>query len=642
MPTSNDLRVRPHAGPILPGGAGPAVPAGGAPTVSDVLRRYSDGVAPARPRAPAAPVAPARPAEVVPLTEDGGLFLSKTGNLVREAGLDRPRSAVELGDGLFRAAMLAEDGQNIFASPKITLEQKGLALASLVAAFNSANADLPAAGGFQRREQALQVRACAAPLILDLAGTLSAAKPAEAELQRRALDQYLKLLESEKHGLARNFMIFDLDRSKAALPADVRPLVAGLMNEVAPSKPFYDDWFKNGNNTVRVDYHVGNGFWEEETAFYIGQGFARRDNPDGTMTLSKKMVENGVETNFELKMYNGPGAIFRKMNDPNTHIVVYSGHANYGRTVSSRLGAGAPQIGNKVFFGLQCGGKGVHNEILEKYPSLQVVQSKNSSYGHQDRWTLLNSLVGISKRAGWEEISRQNIRENSDNYYFPTDTLVKKRAEDQDGDGIADAWDRVVSYNRFSAHGSVGEELSPRDPGHDARELDGRNLEGALNRFLRIAGYNEWNEGLQNQRVLTDGFYNGKAEDPALKLDAVQEADGTIYRVRINKHYAHASEETLGALLCYEVGRAECARQGLSAADAKGAALLMTAKCLDVDDGNLDQEIWKALLAYAKLPAGISFSDALGSAKEDHDMSAGTARTLESLRGKLRARNIAL
>ncbi|MCK6550768.1 hypothetical protein L6R52_33330, partial [Myxococcota bacterium] len=593
----------------------------------------------ARPRAPAAPARAAGLAEV-PLGPS--LFLSKSGNLVPEAGLDRTRNAQELGDTLFKASMRAEDGENLFRSPAITVEQKSLALTSLVAAFNSANLDMPAVGGWRNKEQALQVRSTVAPLVLDLAESLSSKKPAEAELQKKAVEQYLKLLESEPHGLNRNFMIFDLDQTKAKLPAQFHAVIDGLMKEVAPEKPFYDEWFANGNTKLAVDYHVGKGFWEEEVQFWVAKGYEKRDNGDGTLTLSKRLEVNGVATDVEMRMYDGPDAMFRKMNDPKVHLVVYSGHANYGRHVSSRLPNGTPQLGNKVFFGLQCGGKGVHNMLLEKYPELQVVQSKNSSYPDEDRYTLENALNGIAARTTWTEISKKNSRENSDNYYFPTDTLVKKRAEDRDGDGIVDAWDRVVNYNMFHPQASIDQEFVAKDPGRAADTLDGRAIEGALARFLRIVSYNEWAEHLKDQRVLTHGFYEGTPQDPLFKVTKERDAEGPLFKVEVNKCFAQMSEESLGAAMHYELGRQECERQGLPPTDAKAAALLMVAKCLDVDQGQMDQQIWRAMVTWAGLPATVTYQDAIDSAKLDKDMGAGTRETLAAYKQKLAAKGIQL
>jgi hypothetical protein len=645
---SSDVRGRPglfnHAGGAVHGRNQPPAVANNA--VGDILNRYVDGLAGNR-RAGIgfAPVAPGalRDAVEVQLGNGKDVFLSKSGNLVGRPGQDRAANAIELGEVMLRLATLEEGGAELFKNPKIVLAQKELAIQALVGAFQGALGEMPGNNGYQNKQQMLQARSASAPLLLDLALSLDDANPAEAAVKKKALDDYLRCLKAETHGLNRNFMIYDLDRVLDQLPREVRAVAGALMAEIDPTNPPYEEWFKNGNTTLRIDYSVGNGFWDEELADYVAHGFARKDNADGTVTLSKKLVNNGVETNVEMKMYNGPNGIFRKMNDPSTQIVIYSGHADYGRNVQRQLQNGTPQIGAKVFFGLQCGGKGVHNDLLARYPDLQVVQSRNSSYGGEDRRTLMNALDGFARRATWIDMSSENSRNNSDNYYYPSDTRFQKKAEDLDGDGKADLWDRVVSYNSFRPQAELQKQLSPIDPGQPAALLEGRPIHGALARFHRIAGYNEWAEELQDQRFINHGYYEGTKEDPIVRvkeLDADEE--GPRFRVDVNKLYAHATEETLGAALHFVLGRFCAEREGLNAGDAKGSGLLMAAKCLSIDNGSVEQEVWKALLACFGLPAGISYSDTLSIAKKDDNMSAGTSATLRALKESLQARGLAL
>ncbi|MHB8872170.1 MAG: hypothetical protein ACYC8T_00640 [Myxococcaceae bacterium] len=639
-PVAPNTPARPATTPTAP-----ATTPGWRPAGPNVISSVADGFV--TPRTPGRPAA----AEQVPLDPGGSLFLSKSGAFVSRSGQDRPVTPAEGGETLFRAAALSEGGRNLFENPQISVDQKAAALGSLAAAFEGAN---PANGsnGFATRDQALQTRASAAPLILDLAKSLDPGKPAEARLQTDAVAQYVRLLESEPHGLARNFMIYDLDRAKGQLPAEVRPAIDTLMREVAPLAPPYEEWFKDGNDTVRLEYYVGDGFWEEELSAYESKGFTRKDNADGTVTLSRKYTfdrpqNDGTvkhyETNAELVMHNGPDGLFDRMNEPKVHGVVYSGHANYGREVPSHLPGGAPQTGAKVFFGLQCGGKGTHNATLEKYPDLQVVTSRNSSYGYQDRATVLNTLEGISRREPWAQISVKNGSNNSDNYYFPTDTLISKRSLDLDHDGKADSWDRVVNYNAFHPQETISRQLTPQSPGKPAAELDGRAETGAVLRFWRMAGYNEWAEGAKDQGVVGGGYFEGKKTDPLFKLTELKGEDGSpVLNLQVNSQYAHAGEEVLGAALHYELGRSFAEKAGLPPADAKAAGLLMAAKALDVDTGYHEEETWKALLAYAKLPAGVRYQDAMHANHANEHYSAGASDTVRLFKASLEAAHLNL
>jgi len=579
----------------------------------------------------------------------GDLYLSPAGHFVGSAGQEAPANPLQAGEALFRAAQLSENDTNLFARDGISLDQKRAALTALTAASDGAAAEDFGRAGYQTKEQAQQVRASAAPLILDLAKSCDPSKPDQKALRDEAVSQYLRLLGTEPNGANRNFMIYDLDRAKTAMP-EVRPVADRLMNEVAPLKPPYDSWFKDGNKKVRVDYHVGDGFWDEERNYYKSQGFTQKDNRDGTSTLSKTFVDekrlpNGrterVETPVELVMHNGTSDMFKKMDDPGVQMVVYSGHANYGREVPSHVADGTPMRGDKVFAGFQCGGKGTQNAIADRYPDMQHVQSKNSSYGYQDRQTMMNMLEGISRRESWASMSKTNQDNNSSNYYFPSDTYINKRALDRDHDGKVDDLDRVVNYNHFRPDAPIETQLTPTDPGKPADQLDGQPLHNSVLRFHRMAGYNSWLHDYKDQKVLNDGYFDGGATDPLYRLQKEQRSDGAeIYRLQVNKQYAHANEEVLGAALHYELGRKFAAEQGLDDKDAKLAGLAMATKALDVDNGASESAAFKTLLKYAGLPKDIDYYDMITACHSDSDNDAGSPQVLAKMKETLRDKHI--
>jgi hypothetical protein len=416
---------------------------------------------------------------------------------------------------------------------------------------------------------------------------------------------------------------------------------------VAPLTPPYEQWFKNGDTKFKVDYFVGDSFWDEELNAYTSQGFARKDNPDGTVSLTRHYDEERAgekfETDVELVMHNGPQGMFDHMNDPSVKAVVYSGHADYGREVPSHLANSPDMKGDKAFFALQCGGKGIHDALLEHFPDLQVVASKNSSYGYQDRATFLNSLEGISKRLPWSQISTQNASRNSENYYFPSDTLISRRAQDRDHDGNADAWDRVMNVNPFHPEAEIAAQLTPKSPGRRADEIDGRAVTGAMLRYWRMAGYNEWAKDQENQGVVSKGFYEGKKTDPLFRTTEVNGPDGKkVLQLQVNSQYAHASEEVLGAAMHYELGRMAAKKSGLSDGDAKAAGLLMAAKALDIDTAYDDEDAWHVLLKYAELPQTIPYGLAMSANHGSEEFPAGSAATLAVFKESLKAEGITL
>ena len=147
---------------------------------------------------------------------------------------------------------------------------------------------------------------------------------------------------------------------------------------------------------------------------------------------------------------------------------------------------------------------------------------------------------------------------------------------------------------------------------------------------------------LKDQKLLNDGYYEGGARDPLCQLQKSRGEDGEeIYRLKVNKQYAHAGEEVLGAALHYELGRKFAAEQGLDDKDAKLAGLAMAAKALDVDNGSNEQAAFKTLLKYAGLPPGIDFYDAIGACHADSDNDAGSPLVLDKLKEMLQSKRIA-
>ncbi|CAN0600313.1 unnamed protein product, partial [Laminaria digitata] len=154
-------------------------------------------------------------------------------------------------------------------------------------------------------------------------------------------------------------------------------------------------------------------------------------------------------------------------------MVVYSGHSSYGRHVPQQLARGTDLQGDKVFMGLQCGGKGTQDPVADKYPTLTQIQTKNSSYGYQDRATFRAVIGGIARRDDWAGA----LKGRSFNYYGPADRQTTERALDRDQDGRVDALDRVASHGlEQPAELKVKDQLKPVATATAAKDLDGAAL----------------------------------------------------------------------------------------------------------------------------------------------------------------------
>lgn len=160
-----------------------------------------------------------------------GLFLSPTGHIVWRARQAAPLTNQELGAALTDAAEAMGRGMFPFAKQGIPFGQKALAFENLSKAIDLG---LDAANFNGNAAQAMQTRAAAAPLLLDLAESLKVSNPAERALFQRLFERYVQATKAEPHADLRAFMSADLARIKAFLPPHAHPDIDALAAEIVP------------------------------------------------------------------------------------------------------------------------------------------------------------------------------------------------------------------------------------------------------------------------------------------------------------------------------------------------------------------------------------------------------------------------
>lgn len=124
-----------------------------------------------------------------------------------------------------------------FAVKGIPFEQKAAAFTNLSEAIDLG---LDPAHFDGNADQALQTRAAAAPLLLDLAESLDVTQPEQKALFAQLFARYEQATKSEPHPDLRAFMSADLARIKNYLPSEAGPAIDRLASEVAPASPIDD------------------------------------------------------------------------------------------------------------------------------------------------------------------------------------------------------------------------------------------------------------------------------------------------------------------------------------------------------------------------------------------------------------------
>lgn len=611
------------------------------------------------PQPPPPPPAGSATINLTPAGSDRSVFLSATGVFTTAADGSPPKTTLDLGDAVFRAAEAADNARGPLlatASKDLrgkTFEQLKLALAR-VPADGAPPAGLDA-------KQALQLRASTATVLLDLINASS-----EPELRGPAAKTYEALVRAETDPRLRETMIFHLSNAPAAQSGDVKAISDALLKQLAPTSPPYDKWFANGNKTVNLAWTVGQGeFWKGFTNYLKTNGFkpVGTENEYGVTTYEAKINKPGVgETTFRIAVRQGGTDILTPMNDANMQMVGYDGHSNWGRNMTASVKNGPPSAdagdGKLIFYNL-CVGKGVLDQVKEKYGNAQVVTTYAASNFYTDAQgqmtrgeggqALIALINGVAARADWTQLHTAMNKAADigygrtwDNYLTPISTQTREKVLDRDNDGQADYLDKHFNYSTFKVPEDTAREFTPVKQDRPSTVLDGTkvlvsaNMVNTLSEFSGIL-----DRANPDSKVIAGGWYEPKPGEPkdVVRFTEQKGKDGkTEYVMTMNARYSHMSEEAMRATTAFEFNRfmQDSGKLRLSPEDGKLAGVMVFAQSLAVDEGYRDNEVFKNFLKRYNLPESISLSAVNGalSAHTGHNY-AGDATVIAKLKASL-------
>ena len=581
------------------------------------------------------------------------VFLSRSGFFVEDKAIDRPASNADLGSGLFRMAELVDDKRsNPLASATLPLATRQLVLRNL----SDALAKVPA-GGAQPPDlnegQALQLRSSALTTLLALCES-AGNSGGELMLKQAAFDAYTGALLAETNPALRDSLIFNLHAITPRLPAAMKTISDQLTNEIAPLAPPYDDWFKNGNNTLNVFWASGQGtenFYAGTCELLKQKGFASEgtERSDGPNVYAKTFTNrNGQEVKVRITTHLNRDDIFAKMNDPSFQIVGYDGHSDIGRAIPASLRRAPASDGKKlIFYGL-CAGKDNLHRVRDKYPDAQVITSFTSSYFNTEDLpdgskrlsrsenfnTLMELVNGAVERLPWTTIN-SNIRDNAilfpwshvmpggTNYVSPIHTMIRRRVLDSDHDGQADALDKLCNFDTFKVAEDTRREFTPIEAGRPADTLDGSRVHLAAMALNTATGYNTATQDWKKGNVIGNGYFEPRPDEQAIVKFERDTIDGQpVLYLSVNARYAHMSTEALRAAAQYQfiMEIAATGGQPSDPVDRKLMALTFAAFSIIYDESmwGRDDEIWQSLLAANHLPADLPFAPLQALLDEEH------------------------
>ncbi|MHB8873583.1 MAG: hypothetical protein ACYC8T_07845 [Myxococcaceae bacterium] len=480
----------------------------------------------------------------------GAIGISAAGQLQLD-GRAGPEATIEL-------ARMIEGGAAPFARTS-PAQQKKL-LESLTAALAPQEKGKPTTG-------ATLARSAAATLLLSLA---QAGSP---DLKKQAMTTYVGAMAREKVSGLKTSMLVNLDASHLSLEGAQQVEAAKVRGTLLPETPPYDEWFKGRKSTVNVKHYVMEDFWKVEVSAYKRRGFTVTEDKPGRLELTKDLTDpsgTGRPLKAHVTLVKSNDDVLRDMDDPDTQMIVYSGHSQLGGIADAALARGPKQMnGTKLVQMYLCRGKQTAGDFHAKYPGAHLTTTASSAYGEDDTDVLNLTYEMIARRGTYGElykglVSGDMIQPKSNNVLPNDPRSIAHR--DGDRDGLNDVTplgaDRLFDPARGAIRGGTTD-FRPRVSDTDPQKLSGEKLDHALGyantAFFYFAEANRAapiTKG-ESDKFLSTGWFKSGSDEP-LQVTAKKKDGQTYYEVAVNSRYSGQSREAIASMMLYELQKHLC------------------------------------------------------------------------------------
>ncbi|MEW5742770.1 MAG: hypothetical protein AB1938_27890 [Myxococcota bacterium] len=391
-----------------------------------------------------------------------------------------------------------------------------------------------------------------------------------------------------------------------------------------PQKPPYDTWLKDGKISV-VHYTDNDGSPREDNVqLYVDRGFKKKENADGSTTLTRKGKDGKPTIEVTIPpapTHDKPPSLFEKMGDASVDMIIYAGHAGYGKRVEDALSKGVSGTGEgKLVMLLQCYGEGSIESVSRAFPDAHLLSTREASDDNYDLPLLDKMFDGFDKRSSYDTIAKANAKEFNSwvstleparpgedgmseadinwykehdvetHYFFPNSRDVLLAKMDRDRDGVTDAGDtlfNVVYPKRVDASGGY----DPLDAGAPVDGLEGTAVNASIGQLNLVARYAELPAGLLKDApwhpevFQSVGFYEAVSpNDPRAFKFVVDPGTNTI-KVGVSSNFAHTPKEALARMMAVEAAQFLGERAGLGDAGTSALALSFLERVLHQEGG---------------------------------------------------------
>ncbi len=367
------------------------------------------------------------------------------------------------------------------------------------------------------------------------------------------------------------------------------------------SKPPYEKWKRDG--VIRAQLYVDDdgtprSRMERELETL---GFAKQETRASGEIVYRRPA--GATSGLPIEITLAPASkrppVFEKAGDDSVDLLIYSGHAGYGATVTEALQGGVTSDGNgKLVVLYQCSGIYSADEIAKALPYAQLVSTTRLTSDATDMPMLRAMLSGFDRLADWSSIHKDvqtavkgvQGEDWSRQYFYPNQAEGAEASIDRDGDGVDDAADRLFSLVN-ETHNLETQILSGAGQANGTLHTNASAFTRALsNVSLVLRNCPMFDETTQkklgwNEPFVTDGLFEDAGVAEAFRF--LRDADGRVH-IALNARYAAASQVLLSHLLAVDLARYMAARASLSAPDTAAFALAMVERVRHQTKNSLD------------------------------------------------------
>jgi hypothetical protein len=306
-----------------------------------------------------------------------------------------------------------------------------------------------------------------------------------------------------------------------------------LIQQILPEKPDYSRIFKDGRNEVQMVLRTGyDGFKHSYfEKVFRGVGAEVETIVPGEEMMVRYTVQPDDPSLEPVTWFidiidSDSDSHLKDVKDADLPVSMYGYHSNLGTALDESLALrpDGGELSTDFFWVDACKSKVFASQLSKAYPMAHFVYTRDAEYFVDMPVSLERGLVALANQYDYDQMERlvgAGGAWKSKNYIFPNNS-EKFAYQDQDGDGIADAEDRLFNFDQGA------QDLYP----------NGEKASRAVHIANTYMGYSAVFTGVEDA-YRPDGIFDGEPGGALTRIETRKDAYGNT------KHFVAVSDEML-------------------------------------------------------------------------------------------------